>query len=256
MNLLLIDGAELRDDGTFTIADRRAQHLRNVLDVEVGSTVRAGVISHHVGTAEVLTLDGDAITLRYDMQTLHPFPLPVELVLAIPRPKVVTRTIEIAASFGVRRIDLTNAWRVDKSYFGSPRLAPDALAMAARFGAEQGATPHLPTIQVHERFMAMLDARFIGAEPVKMRHTITNLPTLRLVAHPGAPPIEDVVIEHELVALAIGPEGGWIDREVETFVARGFRPVSLGTPILRVEAAVASALGQLLLLQRQHEKLA
>jgi RsmE family RNA methyltransferase len=50
--------------------------------------------------------------------------------------------------------------------------------------------------------------------------------------------------------LAIGPEGGWIEREVETFIARGFTPVSIGAPILRVEAAVASALGQLLLLQR------
>ena len=30
----------------------------------------------------------------------------------------------------------------------------------------------------------------------------------------------------------------------------GFTPVSIGAPILRVEAAVASALGQLLLLQR------
>ena len=56
--------------------------------------------------------------------------------------------------------------------------------------------------------------------------------------------------------LAIGPEGGWIERELETFVERGFKPVSLGAPILRVEAAVAAALGQLLLLQRQHEKLA
>jgi RsmE family RNA methyltransferase len=50
--------------------------------------------------------------------------------------------------------------------------------------------------------------------------------------------------------LAIGPEGGWIARELETFVARGFSPVSLGAAILRVETAVAAALGQLELLQR------
>jgi 16S rRNA (uracil1498-N3)-methyltransferase len=251
VNLVLIEVAELREDSVFTIADRRAQHLRNVLGVEVGSTVRAGVIGHHVGTAQVIAIDGDAITLRYEMQTIGPLPISVDLVLAIPRPKVITRTIEIAASFGVRRIDLTNAWRVDKSYLGSPRLAPEALALAARFGAEQGATHRLPHIQVHERFMAMLDDRYPGGAPIKMRHTITNEPTMRLVAHPGAPPIESVVTQFELVGLAIGPEGGWIDRELETFVARGFHPVSLGTPILRVEAAVASALGQIMLLQRQ-----
>ena len=50
--------------------------------------------------------------------------------------------------------------------------------------------------------------------------------------------------------MAIGPEGGWIQREVDTFAARGFTPVSLGTPILRVEAAVAALLGQIALLAR------
>lgn len=254
MNLLLIEVAELREDCVFTIADRRAQHLRTVLGVQVGSSVRTGVLGQHYGTSEVLEVTSDSITLRYEMVTTGPILTPVDLVLAIPRPKVITRTIEIAASFAVRRIDLTNAWRVDKSYFGSPRLAPEALALAARYGAEQGATIRIPQIRIHDRFMGMLDDRFVGI-PVKMRHTIYTEPTLRLVAHPDAPPIEDVVTEYERTALAIGPEGGWIERELETLVARGFKPVSLGAPILRVEAAVASALGQLLLLQRQHEKL-
>ena len=44
--------------------------------------------------------------------------------------------------------------------------------------------------------------------------------------------------------------GGWIQRELDTFVERGFQPVSLGTPILRVEAAVATGLAQLMLLDR------
>jgi RsmE family RNA methyltransferase len=52
------------------------------------------------------------------------------------------------------------------------------------------------------------------------------------------------------VVIAFGPEGGWIQRELDTFVARGFTPVSLGAPILRVESAIAATLGQLLLLQR------
>jgi 16S rRNA (uracil1498-N3)-methyltransferase len=250
VNLLLLDDAELRSDGTFTITDRRAEHLRTVLGVKLGSTVRAGIVGRHVGTAEVLAVDDAAITLRYEMATAGVFPTPIDLVLALPRPKVITRTIEIAASFAVKRIDLTNAWRVDKSYLGSPRLAPEALALAARFGAEQGATVHLPQITVHQRLMAMLDDRFPGSEPIVMRHTITGQPTLRLIAHPGAPPLESVYTTGEYVALAIGPEGGWIERELETFIARGFKPVSLGAPVLRVEAAVASALGQLMMLQR------
>jgi 16S rRNA (uracil1498-N3)-methyltransferase len=239
VNLLLVDPAELARDGTCTLRDRRALHVRSVLGAGVGERVRAGVIGGGIGSAELLSDDGAAITLRVAITEPAPAPLPIELVLAIPRPKVLTRVVEAAAAFGVARIDLTNAWRVDKSYLRSPRLAPDALALAARLGAEQGATTHLPPITVHVRLMALLDARWPGP------------PAVKLVAHPGAPPIETAVPRGAApIALAIGPEGGWIAREVETFVARGFSPVSLGAPILRVETAVAAALGQLLLLQR------
>jgi RsmE family RNA methyltransferase len=241
VNLLLVEPAELRSDGTCVIADRRMHHLRTVLGVEVGSTVRAGVLGGAVGTGEVIAIDGNGITLRLALTNSPSRPLDVELVLAVPRPKVITRTIEIAASFAVRRIDLTNAWRVDKSYLRSPRLDPMALTLAARFGAEQGATTYLPEIAIHDRYMSLLDGRFPHTAPAN---------ELRLLAHPNAPPIEHVVTSRTPAVLAIGPEGGWIEREIETFVARGFQLVSLGAPILRVEAAVASALGQLLLLHR------
>ncbi len=240
MNLLLVEPGELRSDGTCMIFDRRAHHLRTVVGVSVGSTIRAGLLGGAVGTGEVIADDGSMYTVRLSLTEPPSRPLDVELLLAVPRPKVITRTIEIAASFAVKRIDLTNAWRVDKSYLRSPRLDPGALALAARFGAEQGATTYLPTITLHDRLMAILDDRFTAPDPAAMR----------LIAHPSAPPMESVVTSKLPTVLAIGPEGGWIEREVETFVARGFSPVSLGTPILRVEAAVASSLGQLLMLHR------
>jgi RsmE family RNA methyltransferase len=62
--------------------------------------------------------------------------------------------------------------------------------------------------------------------------------------------IEAAFGEARPITLAIGPEGGWIQREVDTFVARTFHPVSLGAAILRVETAVAALLGQLVLLAR------
>ena len=239
VNLLLLDPAELAADATCTIRDRRAVHVRGVLGAVVGSRLRAGVVGGGVGSAELLGDDGIAITLRLELTEPAPVPLPIDLVLAIPRPKVLSRVIEAAAAFGVARIELTNAWRVDKSYLSSPRLKPAALALAARLGAEQGATTHLPAIAIHRRLMALLDARWPGP------------PAVKLIAHPGAPPIERVITGAAgPLALAIGPEGGWIERELETFVARGWAPVSLGAPILRVETAVAAALGQLLVLRR------
>lgn len=212
-----------------------------MLAAGVGAEVRAGIVGGGVGRAEILDDDGTEITLRLAITDPAPAPLPIELVLAIPRPKVLTRVIEAAASFGVAQIALTNAWRVDKSYLHSPRLADEALALAARLGAEQGATTHQPVIQVHRRLMGLLDERWPAGEARGGR---------KLLAHPGAPPIERAVTGHDPITLAIGPEGGWIERELETFVARGFVAVSIGAPILRVETAVAAALGQLLVLRR------
>jgi RsmE family RNA methyltransferase len=233
VNLLLVAPGEIVA-GVATLDDDRAVHLRTVLKVAPGQRIRAGIARGGLGTAEVLDDDGRAIRVRLEVGAPS-VPMPVELVLAIPRPKVLSRTLEIAASFAVERIQLTNAWRVDKSYLTSPRLALAALDRAAWLGAAQGATTHLPEIAVHRRLMSLLDGRYATGT--------------RLIAHPDAPPLESAY-RGGPVTVAIGPEGGWIQRELDTFVERGFAPVSLGAPILRVEAAVAALLGQLALLAR------
>ena len=259
MNLLLVEPGELEGDSV-ALSDRRAAHLRVVLGARVGSRVRAGVLGGGTGTAEVVADDGAALHLRLAITEPPRPPLPIELVLAVPRPKVLSRTIEIAAAFGLERIALTNAWRVDKSYLASPRIAPRALADAARLGAEQGATTHVPALSIHRRLMELLDARWPAAPAADSAPAPAAdgapAPATKLIAHPGAPLLEDALAEAGGAAiagpitLAIGPEGGWIAREIETFAARGFLPVSLGAAILRVEAAVAAALGQLVLLRR------
>ena len=237
MNLLLVEPSEVEGDRVVLgPTDRRFLHLRDVIRPTVGQTIRAGVVDGPIGTATVVSMD-DQIVLALSLGET-PAQLPIDLVLAIPRPKVASRVVEIAASFGVSRIDLTNAWRVDKSYLDSPRLAPASLAFAARLGAEQGGTTRMPALAVHRRLMPLLDG--------KPRASTC------LIAHPNARMIDEIEIPQDArVTLAIGPEGGWIQREVDTFVDRGFTPVSLGAPILRVEAAVAALLGQLLLVRRR-----
>jgi 16S rRNA (uracil1498-N3)-methyltransferase len=101
-------------------------------------------------------------------------------------------------------------------------------------------TTHVPPIAIYRRLMELLDTRWPDGN---------TDPALRVIAHPTGAPIESVVSDTPLV-LAVGPEGGWIQRELDTFVARGFVAVSLGSAILRVETAVAAALGQINLLRR------
>lgn len=259
MNLLLVEAGEV-DGGRIRLDDRRAVHLRAVLRVEPGATVRAGVIGGGLAPARVIADDGRTIELELGASTPAPPPMPIELVLAVPRPKVLSRAVETAAAFGVRRIDLVNAWRVDKAYLDSPRLAPADLAHHLRLGAEQGVTTHLPAVELHRRLMPFLDARFPARAPGPASATA---PPRRLLAHArAAVPIERAWRERAAagsphdgaVVVAVGPEGGWIEREVETFAGRGFVAITLGGPVLRVEVALAAALGQLALLLRAQDE--
>ncbi len=53
--------------------------------------------------------------------------------------------------------------------------------------------------------------------------------------------------ESESILIAIGPEGGFSDREMEVFSENNFKRYSLGNLILRAETAAISALSLLLL---------
>jgi RsmE family RNA methyltransferase len=65
----------------------------------------------------------------------------------------------------------------------------------------------------------------------------------RLVAHPAAP--APAPRREGRAVIAVGPEGGWVPFEIELLEQRGFAPFSLGPRPLRVEVAVAYALGAL-----------
>jgi 16S rRNA (uracil1498-N3)-methyltransferase len=82
---------------------------------------------------------------------------------------------------------------------------------------------------------------------------------LRLVAVPGSPPLPDVLqrgqpaqrhstqadgerTSDEDVWVAIGPEGGWSDAEVELLLGSGWLAIGLGASVLRTEHAGPVAL--------------
>ena len=63
---------------------------------------------------------------------------------------------------------------------------------------------------------------------------------LRVVAHPDCESSLAEVCSGEpgRILLAVGPEGGWVDYEVEMFLKQGFSCCSIGERILKVDTAV------------------
>lgn len=240
MNLLLLEPGEIAAGGRVRLGGRRAEHLTRVLRVEPGRELRLGVLGGGQGTGRVLAVDGGEVELAVEVGA-EPPPRPwIDLIVALPRPAVLHRVLQTAAATAVGRLDLTAAWRVEKSFFSSPALGEEAIHRHLLLGAEQGMVTRLPEVRLHRLLVPFV--RELEARPD---------PPRRLLAHPGAAePLEKVFGDGDRVEIAIGPEGGWIDREVETFKGAGFAPFSLGPWILRSEAAVTSALAQAELLRR------
>jgi RsmE family RNA methyltransferase len=150
--------------------------------------------------------------------------LPLTLILALPRPKVLNRAVAAATSLGLARIVLLNAWKVEKSYWKSPRLNDENLLQQRILGLEQAKDTVLPELKLARFFRPFVEDEL----PDLMKDT------LALVAHPGS-----------LEPCPRGPEGGWLDAEVASFTRIGFQSVDLGPRILRVETALASLVGRL-----------
>jgi len=231
MNLLLAEPREIDASGRLLLHDRRHRHLRTVLGAAVGDRLRVGELGGRVGSAEVITIDDQSALLQVQLEGAPPAPLPVRLVLALPRPKMLRRILRCIAELGVKDLHLINSYRVEKSFWQSPLLDEAALAPYLIQGLEQAMDTVMPRVHLHRRFRPFVEDELAplgdGAE-------------LLLAAADAAEPYPEASTEPTV--LVIGPEGGFIPFENELLRGIGARPVSLGKRVLRVETAVPVAL--------------
>lgn len=234
MNLLLLEEADFIAADRAILRDRRLTHMQEVHRSVVGDSLRVGRIGGLMGSAELLRLDADEAELRVVLDQPPPAKLPLTLVLALPRPKMLRRVFQTVAAMGVPRIILVNSYRVEKSFWQTPFLEPEAIREQLILGLEQARDSVLPEIVIEKRFKPFVEDRLPA---------ITD-GTLGLVGHPGNyPPCPRGL--NEPVTLAIGPEGGWIPYEIDLLGKAGLQPVQLGDRILRVETAVTALLARL-----------
>jgi 16S rRNA (uracil1498-N3)-methyltransferase len=235
VNLLLLEPSELDPDGLARLEGRRARHVWQVLRGQPGQTIAVGVVGGRVGTAEVLACDERALDLRASLDRPPPPPSPVTLLLALPRPKILRKVLQGIAAMGVKRLVLLGSWKVEKAYWGSPLLSPEALREELLLGLEQGRDTVLPEVLPRRFFKPFVEDE-LDALLGPSRLLLDLAASEPLSAHP--PPAGGGV------TLAIGPEGGWTAYEAAELTRRGFAPVSLGPRPLRVDQAVPFAVGQ------------
>lgn len=234
MNLLLLDDADFVAADRVLLRDRRLTHLHEVHRAESGDSLRVGRLGGLMGEGRILKLERDEAELQVSFTQAPPAKLPLTLLLALPRPKMLRRVLQTVSAMGVPRLVLLNSYRVEKSFWQTPFLEPDAIREQLILGLEQARDTVLPEVIIEKRFKPFVEDRLPALAEG----------SLGLIGHPGPWPACPRAVE-QAVTLAIGPEGGWIPYEVDKLREAGLAPVQLGERILRVETAVTALLARL-----------
>ena len=206
-----------------------ADHLVRVLrarvgqefDISAGGLVRRGRI--------VSVLEG-----RVEFELGEEVPAArvanITLLLAIFKFDRMEWAIEKCTELGVSRILPVVARRTDAHLASAATKRADRWRRLALQAAEQSRRVVPPEI----------------AAPIKLQDAVnaTGVASRIVLAESEAQvPLRDMLAsrpEGEIV-LAIGPEGGWVEEELQLFQSAGFVSASLGNTILRAETAAIAA---------------
>ncbi len=234
MNLILLQPEDIVAPSRVRISGRRLEHVLSVHRADVGDDLCVGMLNGRMGTGRITSFDGTALDMDVLLDRDPPEKLPLTVVVALPRPKVLRRMLYSLTVLGVKRVILINSSRVEKSYWQTPFLADDAIRKQLLLGLEQAKDTVLPEVLLRKQFKPFVEDELPGL----------SKDSLCLAAHPAAPERCPCAAQRP-VTLAIGPEGGFVPYEIEKLAALGFTPVSIGSRILNVETAVPSLIARL-----------
>ncbi len=234
MNLILLFEQDFIANDTVRLTDERFQHIRNIHQSTIGNKVRIGQLNGLIGSGVISALSDTAVEIKTVLNQSPPAKLPLTIILALPRPKMIRRIFRSIAELGVENLIVINSHKVEKSFWKSPVLEQEKIKQYLIAGLQQARDSILPTVSFHRLFKPFVEDEL----PAIIKNSTA------LVAHPGI----GQSCPHQLdqrITLAIGPEGGFTDYEVSKLLEAGFEGIHLGERILKVENAVSTLIAKL-----------
>jgi 16S rRNA (uracil1498-N3)-methyltransferase len=221
-------------DGRAFLEGDEARHLSRVRRVELGECVELFDGRGSTHQAEVVALGKDRVELIVRKSTVSERQSSgsITLASAVPKGDRFDWLIEKATELGVARLIplVTDRSVVD------PRSAKlDRLRRVVIEASKQCRRDWLMELELPSKWSSVVEQ---SPEPLK------------LIAHPGAPGFlaQGLKLVGRPAILAIGPEGGFTEAEVDTARSNGWQSVGLGPTVLRIETAALAGCSTLLAL--------
>ena len=215
-------------DNHAAIAGDHADHLIRVLRARVGQEfdVATGAV---VRRGRILSINKDRVEFELGEEVSASPALDLTLLLAVFKFDRMEWAIEKCAELGVSRMVPVIARRTDAHLASAAAKRAERWRRIALQAAEQSRRITPPEI----------------AAPIKLPDAVTLTAPLRIVLAESEQEtvLRDCLTPHPKgnILLAIGPEGGWTEEELELFQKAGWISASLGATILRAETAAIAA---------------
>ena len=208
-----------------------AHHLTRVLRVEPGQQFEISD-NQHVYLAEVESARKDLVSfaVREKVPAVQPA-VRTTILASLIRFERFEWLLEKATELGVERVVPVEAERSERGLEQAAAKRSTRWNRIVREASEQSRRARLPEIDaavgLGEALRTAATYRYV-LEEAEAPLLLSALPAHR---QPG-----------DVVAVLVGPEGGWTGREREQMARAGWCPVSLGPQILRAETAAIAVL--------------
>jgi 16S rRNA (uracil1498-N3)-methyltransferase len=225
-------------DQTGLITDKHLlDHIHTTLKLKVNDTVKCTILNLGRTIGKVLEITESECVLGLAPITTGA-PQWFDLIVGLSRPQTTKKILEHATTFGARSFHFYKAALSEKSYLDSKIFANLAYEEFLIAGLSQSAIyTQLPEFKLDQ------------FNPAKSYQNASQKFILDLKTDKT---FLDVDIDFtKPITLAIGPERGFINEDIEQFHHAGFTSIKISSSILRVEHAVYSAISQLELLRKR-----
>ena len=238
MNIILLKTQDfLSDSNTAVIRDYRLTHILKVLNPTIGQSLKVGLLGGDCGHGIIESIDSQVVRLKVVLNQSAPPRHQFDIVLALPRPKMLRRILRTIAEYGVKNLHLINSARVEKSYWQSPLLQPEKIHDALIAGMERSNDTLMTNVHLHKRFRPFVEDQLSHLCATR-NCWITDMKAAKSA-------IELDIASTPAVVL-IGPEGGFVPFEIELAISTNAQPIHLGGRTLSVDTAVTTVLAQAL----------
>ncbi|AHH13564.1 16S rRNA (uracil(1498)-N(3))-methyltransferase [Borrelia hermsii] len=229
MNLILINPDEFENG--LMLNDLRVKHINEILKLKNNETFKFGILGEEHIYSCVYQKDIKLFFKKHHKIAKSNNLKKLKVIIGLVRPIAAKRIITHLGSIGISEIIFFNASLSEKSYSCSKLFKKKEYEKYLIEGAMQGGITYIPKVNILNNLIEVLNnTEYDKSDTTKI-----------LLERESKNKLVDLNIKTNNTVVIIGPERGFITKEINLIKEYGFNAYNISTNILRTETATIVA---------------